>query len=209
MYKKPILYQRIAKRKFRKKTSVIGIYGIHRYVGVTHLTLLFAFYLSDVCGYKVIVIEASGKDDIGSLSKLYQVQTQCITKNTFLFRNVMFVGQASTYEIGDYRNSTYDYCILDLGGNYQYASNELMRCDLKLIVGSTAPWRQKSWYELEDILLNIKDLSSWCVIQNLSTKNRKVKINGIRKYYMLGLEANVLHPTREAIKIFREIMQFL
>ena len=63
MHKNPILYRKISKRSLRKGTSVIGIYGMCRYVGVTHLTLLLAFYLSDVCGYKVVVIEASGKDD--------------------------------------------------------------------------------------------------------------------------------------------------
>ena len=207
MFRKPTLYQRISKKKLRKGTSVIGIYGMHRYVGVTHLTLLLAFYLSDVCGYKVVVIEESGKDDIGSLSKLYPVHSEWINTNTFTFRNIRFVEQASSYEIGAYRNSTYDFCILDLGGNYKQASNELLRCDLKIVVGNSAPWQRNSWNELEDILRNIKDLSSWCVIHNLSTKKMKVKINGLRKYYVLGLEPNVLHPSRDSIKIFHELIQ--
>lgn len=208
MYRKPILYQRISKRKLRKGTSVIGIYGMHRYVGVTHLTLLLAFYLSDVCGYKVIVIEASGKDDIGSLSKLYPEHSECINTNTFIYRNIMFVAQASPSEIGAYRNSTYDFCILDLGGNYKQASNELLRCDLKIVVGNSAPWQRDWWSDLEDMLMSLKDLSSWCVIHNLSTKKKKIKINGLRRYYVLGLEPNVLHPSRDSIKVFQELMQF-
>lgn len=206
MYKKPILYKRISKRNLRKGTSVIGIYGMRRYVGVTHLTLLLAFYLSDVCGYKVVVIEASGKDDIGSLEKLYHIASESTNTNKFSYRNITFIGQAVTHEIGAYFNSSYDYCLIDLGGNYKQAVHELLRCDLKIVVGTTAPWQRILWETLEEMLANIKDLSSWCVINNLSTKKQKAKINGFRNYFVIGLEPNILHPSKAAIGTFRNLM---
>lgn len=206
MHKNPILYRKISKRSLRKGTSVIGIYGMCRYVGVTHLTLLLAFYLSDVCGYKVVVIEASGKDDIGSLEKMYHVQSESTNTNKFSYRNITFVGQAVTQEIGNYRNSSYDYCLIDLGGNYKQAVNELLRCDLKIVVGTTAPWQRIVWKKLEEMFANIKDLSSWCVINNLSTKKQKSNINDFFNYYVIGLEPNILHPSKDAIGTFRSLM---
>lgn len=208
MQKDPILYKRISKRSLRKGTSVIGIYGMRRYVGVTHLTLLLAFYLSDICGYKVVVIEASGNDDIGSLAKMYHVQSESTNTNKFSFRNITFVGQALTHEIGAYHNSSYDYCLLDLGGNYKRAANELLRCDLKIVIGTAAPWQRIAWQKLEEMLTNIKDLSSWCIINNLSTKKQKTKINGIRNYYVIGLEPNLLHASKDAIGTFQNLMNF-
>lgn len=207
MHKNPILYKLISKRRVKEGVYVIGIYGIHRYVGVTHLTLLLAFYLSDICGRSVVVIEASGKDDIGALAKRYPVQSKSKNNKKFTFRNIMFVGQASVNEIGDYRNSKYEFCIIDLGGNYKNAASELLRCDLKIVVGNSAPWHQDAWRKLDEMLKSIKDLGSWCVINNLTTKKMKAKITELSKYFNIGLEPNLLHPSKEAIKVFDKIMQ--
>ncbi|WP_066713278.1 hypothetical protein [Clostridium sp. Marseille-P299] len=208
MSKNPILYKLISKKRVNEGIYVIGVYGIHRYVGVTHLTLLLAFYLADICGYSVVVIEASGKDDLGSLAEKYQVKLESKNNKKFSFHNIMFVRQATEKDIGAYRNSKYEFCILDLGGNYKNAAIELLRCDLKIVIGNPAPWHADAWRRFEEVLRGIKDLGSWCVIHNLSTKKMKAKITKLSKYYAIGLEPNLLHPSKEAIKVFQKIMQY-
>lgn len=209
MRNRQILCKLLSKRKTHKKMYVIGVFGLHRFAGVTHITVLLAQFLSGICGRSVEVVEASGKDDLACLSLRYKTSRR-MTKNSgsFVYRNITFVEQATDAEVGRLRNADYEFCILDLGSNYRRAMRELMRCDLKIIVGTAAPWQEESWGVLKDMLNELKDINTWHIISNLSrdklTLDKKIQ----NKCHLIGFEPKLFHPSKEAIKVFKELLQF-
>jgi len=201
-----MLSKRLLACKKNTRTYVIGVYGLHRYAGVTHLAILLAQYISNVRGRKVEVIEASGKEDMGCLAARYKINRSRNKSNIFTCRNITFMEHATTEELAMQQNLEYEFRILDLGSNYRKAINELMRCDLKIVVGNGAPWQQEAWELFGDLINEFKDINSWCYMCNLSKPNMPGWSFSIN-HYAMGFEPNLFHPSKATRKLFSKILQ--
>ncbi|WP_041703795.1 hypothetical protein [Lachnoclostridium phytofermentans] len=184
----------------------IGILGLHRNSGVTHLTLLMAQYLSGCLGHKVTVLEKSGRNDLASLSNYYSVSEKWT--NGFKLHGIQFLIKGNVTENDDYNNDFKNRCVLiDFGTNYKEVMEVKDKLDIVIFVFMNAPW-----YQAEDLLLRYmtdeKTQLKKTAICNMATK--KSLTQGLKlpiRPSVLGLEPDFFNPTTEAIHLFESVLR--
>lgn len=199
----------LKKIKKKEKTSlqVIAMFGLHRFAGVSHITVLLAEYLTGVLGKRVLVIEASGKDDLVHLL----TEKESVEKE-FFFRDIHYVRNVSKEEIPAFCNQSYDYCILDLGSDYEEVKEYVMLADKKFLVSHVSPWYQglDFIYERKE---EVKNLHTWTLILNgtnafISKKYVDSQIRRAIRCSIIGLEPNILRPSSDTIHLFDQMFHY-
>lgn len=188
MQRKAILSKRVKLRKVSKRVCIIGVFGLHSGAGVTHFVLLLAHYIGNICGRDVAVKEISGRDDFEGLKGVFKVKQSSENQNQFICRNITFVLSETHESFENIRSKEYEYYILDFGCNYRRAMKRLMECDLKLVLYNNAPWHQDSLEQLNDMLRNIHDDKTWCLIRNLANTYGNTKRTFSLNHYSVGFE---------------------
>lgn len=207
MYKKPMLCSLLSQKGNQKSIVVIGVFGLHRYAGGTHLSILLAEYIRSFYGYSVELIENSDREDIAFIADKFHIKSYCTDKKSyFMFHRISFATQVAAENMGFLMNGDFEYYILDLGSDFRKAREELMRCDRKIIIGNFAPWNEDAWNMLNDLLMEVKNNESWHIISNLSLRLSKKQKQLQCKCYALGFEPNLFHPTKKAIRLFKNII---
>lgn len=205
--RKKVLFQRIKRGIQRKDTVIIGVFGLHSGVGTTHIALLVANYFSDIKNKAVAYLEYSGKDDV----RYIQESEEGLEEEDMIFvlRGVHYYRKIKQNELIEVRNWGFDICIIDFGNDLLRAENELMRCDLKFLIGSDAPWRDREFKLLKKISDRIGSLRSWYIIMNLSTDQRKKKslYAAPIQVFQLPYSKNALLPSENIIRIFDQIFR--
>lgn len=115
---------------------MIGIAGVTAGAGVTHLTIALANYSATVKKRKTAVIELSGNHAIEELGD---------TGNVFRMQHVTYYPNCLQQQVPEVLKEDYEVILLDLGCTYHRIRMELLRCNEKLIVGSSAPWRSREY----------------------------------------------------------------
>lgn len=180
----------------------IGLLGLHRNSGVTHLTLLMAQYLSGCLGHKVTVLEKSGRFDLASLSNFYSVNEKWI--DGFKLHGIQFLIKGNITDTDDNKKG----CVLiDFGTNYKELMEVKEKLDIVIFVFMNAPW-----YQAVDLLLRYmtddKTQFKKAAICNMATK--KSLAQGLKlpiKPSVLGLEPDFFNPTAEAVRLFESVLR--
>ena len=120
----------------KSERIIIGIAGVAAGAGVTHLTIALANYSATVKKRKTAVIELSGNHAMEELGE---------TGNAFVMQQVTYYPNLLHHQIPEVLKEDYEVLILDLGCTYHRIRMELLRCNEKLIVGSSAPWRSREY----------------------------------------------------------------
>ncbi len=188
--------------RMKKKLEVyrnIGLLGLHRSSGVTHLTLLMAQYLRGCLGHNVTVLEKSGRSDLDSLSNYYPFYKKCT--NGFYLHGIQFLINDSLSI-----NNDEDRCVLiDFGTNYKGFLETQEKLDILIYVYTNAPW-----YQGEDFLrkyMEVKKNLKIAVICNMATKKSLKKgLSLSMKPSVLGLEPDFFNPSVESIRVFESIL---
>lgn len=145
------------RHKTTAKCILVGVTGVGHGVGVTHIALAAADYLSSVLGYKAAFAEVAEQSSIISF----------LTGETVMNgRNVGYRYKGADYypsigidTVSEILSDRYDIVISDLG--VFEAGKRMMagRCDRVMIIGSMQPWRYDEYrYFMRDHY--IKD-GSW------------------------------------------------
>ncbi len=145
--------------------TVIGIAGTHHGVGVTHTALTVAKYLHYVKNKRVALIELSETQALRCYEKAgAEYGSPCRLAGFHVFT------AADNLLVGSIRNGKYDYCILDLGCASKRRLEELLRCDIKLLVSDSAPWRVNRRGQVDMFLSYAENLRNWWLLFNLSDR---------------------------------------
>lgn len=147
-----------------KGVRTIGLIGTHRSAGVTHTALQLAVYLHRVCHRKVAVIELSGHGDLRCYRKAGDDERTSPCRKS----GIDIYPDADSLLAGTIRNGPYDDCIYDLGNHLAEREQELVRCDIKLILTDSADWHNKSREMIEILEHRIGYWNSWWVLLNYS-----------------------------------------
>ena len=115
---------------------IIGIAGVAAGAGVTHFTIALANYSATVKKRKTAVIELSGNHAFEELGQ---------TDHAFVMQQVSYYPNLLHHQIPEVLKEDYEVILLDLGSTYHRIRMELLRCNEKLIVGSSAPWRSREY----------------------------------------------------------------
>lgn len=147
------------------KKKTIGVFGSDRGVGVTHLALAIANFISLESGEKVILADLSGTKE------LKQIKT---AKGGTLFGVSYFPGVTNA-QIPQLMNESYDYLIFDFGSDREKNYKEFLRCDRKIVTGSFSPWKRQSYDDFMQFINNEKSYMEWayCALFGLKKEDRK------------------------------------
>lgn len=109
-------------------------------LGVTHLAIALADYTAKRLHARTALAELGERNTLANLW-----DSDC--EDGFSMGGVSYYPSVNASEFGYLCNMNYEYMILDLGQDSKMAREELLRCNVKLIVGSLNPWRKHSYYE--------------------------------------------------------------
>lgn len=166
-------------KKLKEKVS-IGIIGIGKGCGATHLVVALANYLQSALGKKTAVIELSGQQE---LKELIGKEGD---KRQKLF-GVSYFTDICVGNIPEIMNSRYDAFVLDLGADYETAREEFLRCDRKIVVGSISPWKAFAYEHFLNTITATENYEAWeflVLFANVLDKKRLQKRYGM---YMISI----------------------
>lgn len=128
----------IAGKEIGKRQLRIGVMGAAKGIGTTHLALMLACYCSGGCGFKTAIIE-SGKNDYMKICGETSIKAEDIRH--FTYKHIDFNSCQTSEEIADCLSKSYEVVIMDMYFGAQGALEEFKRCDVRLVVGTTAVWK--------------------------------------------------------------------
>lgn len=135
-----------------KRQLRVGVIGAEKGIGTTHLALMLACYYSGGCGRKTTVIEF-GKNDYMKICGETGIRVDDIRH--FTYKHIDFNSCRTSKEIADCLSKSYEVAIMDMEAGAQGALEEFKRCDVRIVVGTTAVWKascvRQTMEKLEDV----------------------------------------------------------
>lgn len=193
-------FRTLLKKRHKTGVCVIGVMGLSRGVGTTHAALLFAGFIRSFYGKKTVLLEVSGNEDLCYLFES-EKKKQEITKY-----GVHYITGAAREDITQIRNAGYEYCIIDFGCRYSVVREEMLSCDLKIIIGGGAPWQKKMWNLAGEINKEVKDCSSFCFLVNFGDISDEMKRNlSPAAIYSMSYEPDLFRISETTVRLFHKI----
>ena len=182
-----------------KSLKRIGVLGLGPRSGTTHIAVAVSNFLSDEARLRVSLIEQTRNSDIGKLALSLGAAKE---ESAYSYHRVTYI----PCECGQQIPNT-DCMVFDLGHNFCAASNTLRFCDVKIIVGTDAPWRKDEYRVLEELAAGGTDISNWRLFVNLGSLKY---IEEKEKYGMITgcfpFEPDPVYPCRETINFLMEAL---
>ena len=180
----------------------IGLAGLAPGCGTTHICVALSNYLSEAEKRKVCLFEQSRHDDLKYLTASLG---SGIDDPYFTYHRVTyfpsFGGSLSEYA----SDLDCDCMVFDFGNDLHSALGKLMLCDIKIIVGTDAYWRQKDYEPFEAFTSEYASLSSWRLFINLGDAKRiKEKDRFGITVCCFPFEPDPVYPGKETITFLRE-----
>lgn len=119
--------------------------GVSAKVGTTFTAILLASYLSGVFWKKTALLECNRHGDFLRIQEHYRKESKDAL--CFEYRGIDYFPYASEREILECENQGYQSIVVDFGCDYIQGRNEYLRCQKKLIVGSTSDWEFEEFFE--------------------------------------------------------------
>ena len=137
---------------YTKEQLRIGVMGAVKGVGTTHLSIMLACYYSGGCGLKTAVIE-NGKSDYMKICDEAGIKVEDIRH--FTYKHIDFCSCRTSEEVADCLAKSYEVVIMDIEADAHGALEEFKRCDVRIVVGTTAVWKasgvRKTMEKLENV----------------------------------------------------------
>lgn len=179
--------KRCGKKKF---TITVGITGTQTQVGVTHLAIMLANYLSSKERCRVAVVDFSKKQSLLLLQEIYEEcdmrqKTEVCFDNTFCIHGVDYFSRATQRDIANILQLGYEYVVMDFGGlNWENSEYEILRCHKRILVGSCCEWQQKAFFQVMDNLRMSQDNGKWCYAAFLGIQEIRHKLEKLYRIHI-------------------------
>lgn len=140
----------IGKKAPENSWRTMGIIGACRSVGVTHLAVWTANYLTGARRERTAVLEWNCHGDFERMGKFCMGQYSREGKKQGLYRilEVDYYARAGMEELAACLNEGYQYIIVDYGEITGQNLLDCARCDLKVIVGSLSEWQAEAFLKI-------------------------------------------------------------
>ncbi len=187
-------------KKLKEKLS-IGIIGVQMGCGATHLAIALANYLQSGLGRRTALLELSGKNDLKEMMLRVGDKKQKLL-------GVRYYTGICVGKIPEIMNSRFEAFVLDLGADYTLAREELLRCDRKIVVGSTCPWRSSAYGHFLKNVIATENFEAWeflSVFANMQDKKNVQKRFGVHLLSVPFIE-NPFYLKKEDIVFLQNII---
>lgn len=170
-------------------TVTIGIVGADDHVGVTHLAIMIANYLSSKERFRVAVIDLSQRNSLLELQKIHDscdklLKKELMNETMFQVHKVDYYSYVSQRDIANILHLGYRYVIVDFGkvvGEYEH---EILRCHQRILVGSCCEWQQNQFKKAVEMNVMSKDHGIWAYAAFLGINEIR---HGLEKKYRIQI----------------------
>lgn len=122
----------------RKGTVVIGLMGVGRNSGVTHLGFMLSTYLAFVMGEKVAYVENNNSGCFRQAGIILENNFHGKTKK--LFKMISIFMQSDSSKLAEIIAKDFDFVIVDFGSDFENNRNQFLMCNIKIVTGSLSWW---------------------------------------------------------------------
>lgn len=184
--------------------KTIGIIGIGRGTGVTHLAVWMANYLTGVKGERTAVLEWNEHGDFHRMRHLTAGKDG--KKKPYRMLKVDYYEQSGPAELAGCMGGTYGRIILDLGEHTGDRIYECARCDKKIIVGALSEWQAETFLEfLKEEDRRDKSWSYAAAFGSEETRREVERAFG-RKLYRIPVSVDAFAVTRTDMDFFATLL---
>lgn len=127
------------------KSKLVGVTGVGHGVGVTHMSLIAASYLSSALAYRVAYAEVSHKSRV--LTYLGDEPIMHGRNVGYRFKGVDYFPAVCEEGISELETKRYDVVICDLGVIEPNKRMLVKWCDRLIVIGSLQLWRYEEYRE--------------------------------------------------------------
>lgn len=172
----------------------IGILGNDKGAGVTHLAIMTAGYLSSKERKKTAVIELNHDDAFCEVNNLYygDLNTDNFNPVSFNINGVDYYCGIGIEQYSGILNLGYEYIVLDFGCNLDNNFSELMRCNIKYIVGSCSEWKL---IKFESFISDLKQVTGQNKVDFLYNFGNAKLVTKIERAYHINIKRIPFEPT--------------
>lgn len=118
---------------------VIGVMGVCRGAGATHMSLMLANSLANGVKAKTAVVEYNEHNQYLEIYK--EVKSDDVSMKRFSYCGVDFYRNIREEELSEIIADKYDYVIMDMQYEQPFAMKELLRSDVRIIVAGLNLWQ--------------------------------------------------------------------
>lgn len=170
------------------KKLKIGIMGVGRGVGTTHLSMMVADFCANFKGFKTALIECNdNKDYIKIWHEIKSIEEDMYD---FLYKNIHFISGTTAKKIAQLELEQYDVMIFDCSRDNELGFMEFFRCNIRIVVCSAQLYKIGC---TKKMLSDVKNLPIraviFCADKKLKAKIEKEFKKGL---YDIPMEYNSL-----------------
>lgn len=179
--------------------------GVSGNCGTTHLCIALSHFLSGKFVANTAYLEVNASNEIASLSKKTD-KTLPFTKNKITYYPKLTLSNAEKILTKHYK-----YFVLDFGNPNSHTFPVFTRCDIKIIIGYTQPWKQAAYEKFvhEHTFIQQKNKEDCYYIGNImgsrGSLDKLSKKLGVRMIPM-PFFSNPFQITSEQFSFFEEIL---
>lgn len=171
------------KQQGHSALQTIGIMGIDRGNGVTHLSIMMGNYITAKLHKNTAILEMNKSSAFLELKDSYG---ENINKNQeekhFKIANVTYYYDMQKDKIGEVYSKGYEYIIIDMGTYNEKKTEEFLKCNIKILIGNLDPWNNKKFI---------------CTIESFIAHGKIEKI----KYLVQFKEDDMMHQFEKVYQI--------
>ncbi len=175
----------MSNKKFKniKKQKTISIISASRKLGVTHMCLCLANFLSSALKQKVLYIELSDESQL--LGMVGEKQITILNKTGFFYKGVNYILACSVEDALSLINDFNGYIVVDIFKYSEETKVIFNRCERRIVIGSMKPWCKKDVYQL------MSKLKGGTGLKNMyyNVCNSQNEKNDFKKMYGCSMES--------------------
>lgn len=126
--------------------QVVGIAGIRRGVGTTHLCVMAANYLSGYKRKKTAALEWNGHGDFERIERVCRGSSG--EKESFSVLEVLYYKNAGQKQLADCLEAGIQYVIVDFGIYEESRRQDFALCGKRILVGSFTEWQEEEFLQI-------------------------------------------------------------
>ena len=188
----------------------MGIIGAGRGVGVTHLSVWMANYLTGVRRERTAVLEWNRHGDFARIKEFCCGAEKCEIAgkaDAFKVLDTEYYADAGVEELAACMNTDYRRIIVDYGEITGETMLECARCDRKVIVGALSEWQAKAF--LEEAKKSAKRDQSWSYTTAFGSEEARREL--MKRFRMdclrIPTSVDAFAVTRSDMRFFADLLK--
>lgn len=212
MYKKYSLHRKIKNEVHHLSHGnkiVIGVLGTHKGIGVTHVSLMLAYYYSRWVGCETAYVSYTSNQGIEDLEHYYGAKKLKSSnyRGCFSLNHMTFFPNITESQSLDIFNDTFRCIILDFGSDYSMHHSEFLRCDQKIVLTCLSPWKIGGFLQFLEKIQFVKSAEQWMYLvpQEQELFRMRKEVGSAYKVYGVPYEPDPFDLKLTTIDFFNKI----